>query len=110
MATRLRSSQASSAEVGAVPSLNELLDHPLPLTRKERYYTGTVLPAIVTSDNFTHLARLARLLPTRDLTIRADPDDCTVLFFTEYGLSGRLFRAVRLRSGSALPRKIAPAS
>ena len=70
-----------------MPSLNELLDHTLPLNRKERYYTGTVLPAIVTSDNFAHLARLARLLPTGELTIRADPDDCTVLFFTEYGLS-----------------------
>ncbi|HEX6359583.1 hypothetical protein, partial [Actinophytocola sp.] len=70
-----------------MPTLNMLLDQTLPLNRKERYYTGTVLPAIVCADNFAHLGRLANLLPTGDLDVRAEPEDCTALFFTEYGLS-----------------------
>ncbi len=70
-----------------MPTLDDLLDRTLPLNRKERYYTGTVLPAIVCAENFAHLHLLARLLPTGELVVRADPDDCTILFFTEYGLS-----------------------
>jgi hypothetical protein len=71
-----------------VTTLNDLLDSTLPLNRKERYYTGTVLPALLCADSMAHLARLGRpeLLDIGDLTVRADPEDCTVLFFTEYSL------------------------
>lgn len=71
-------------------TLVELLDRPLPLNRKERFYTGTVLPAIMCADNFAHLGRVSELLPTGPLEVRADPDDCTVVFFTEYSLTESL--------------------
>ncbi|HEY0696968.1 MAG TPA: hypothetical protein VGD43_04080 [Micromonospora sp.] len=64
-------------------SLDDLLDRTLPLNRKERYYTGTVLPAILCCDNFAHFSRISGLLATGDLDVRAVPDDCTIVFFTE---------------------------
>ncbi|MCE0488126.1 hypothetical protein [Ornithinimicrobium sediminis] len=69
-------------------TLDELLDRALPLNRKERYYTGTVLPALLCAHSMCHLSRLGRsdLLDLGELDVRADPDDCTVLFFTEYSL------------------------
>lgn len=69
-------------------TLDELLDSTLPLNRKERYYTGTVLPALLCADSMKQLARLGspELLGCGELDVRADPDDCTVLFFTEYSL------------------------
>lgn len=71
-----------------VATLAELLDTTLPLNRKERYYTGTVLPALLCADSMRHLHRLGRpdLLGIGPLDVRADVDDCTVLFFTEYSL------------------------
>ena len=59
-------------------SLDDLLDVVLPMNRKERYFTGTVLPALLCSDNLAHLHRLASLVDTGRLEVRADPDDCTV--------------------------------
>lgn len=68
-------------------TLQQLLAVGLPLNRKERYYTGTVLPALLCSDAMVHLPRLGGLLELPDpLVVRADPDDCTVLFFSEYSL------------------------
>lgn len=69
-------------------TLDELLDTTLPLNRKERYFTGTVLPALLCADSMKHLARLGRpdLLDLGQLQVRADPTDCNVLFFTEYSL------------------------
>ncbi len=67
-------------------TLDELLDSTLPLNRKERYYTGTVLPALLCADSMRHLDRLGRpeLLDLGPMDVRDDPEDCTVLFFTEY--------------------------
>lgn len=69
-------------------TLDDLLDAALPLNRKERYYTGTVLPALLCADSMRHLDRLARpdMLDLGNLDVRDDPEDCTVLFFTEYSL------------------------
>ena len=69
-------------------TLDDLLDATLPLNRKERYYTGTVLPALLCADSMRYLDRLGRsdLLDLGVLDVRDDPDDCTVLFFTEYSL------------------------
>lgn len=71
-----------------MPTLDELLDSTLPLNRKERYYTGTVLPALLCADSMRHLDRLGRsdLLNLGPMHVRDDPMDCTVLFFTEYSL------------------------
>jgi hypothetical protein len=71
-----------------VTTLDDLLNDTLPLNRKERYYTGTVLPALLCAESMKHLARLGRpgLLDIGELDVRADPKDCTVLFFTEYSM------------------------
>lgn len=68
-------------------TLSGLLDETLPLNRKERFYTGTVLPAIVTVDDFSSLDRLGALMGAPGLIVRTQAEDCTVLFFTEYGIS-----------------------
>ncbi|WP_340540751.1 hypothetical protein [Nocardioides sp. GXZ039] len=70
----------------AQSSLTWLLDHTLPLNRKERYYTGTVLPGIVCAD-FRHLNRLTALMGYPDVEASGDPANCGVLFFTEYGIA-----------------------
>lgn len=69
-------------------TLDDLLNSTLPLNRKERYYTGTVLPALLCADSMRYLDRLGRpdMLDLGLLDVRDDPDDCTVLLFTEYSL------------------------
>lgn len=44
-----------------MPGMAELVDHGLPLNRKERFYTATVLPMLVCTDDFGHLDRLLEL-------------------------------------------------
>lgn len=67
-------------------SLTWLLDHTLPLNRKERFYTGTVLPGIVCAD-LSQLSRLTALMGRPDVVVSDDPEDAGLLFFTEYGIA-----------------------
>ena len=54
-----------------VSGLKELFDKRLPVNRKERYYTGTVLPMIVASDGFKRLPKFLTLCGvTTDLALR----------------------------------------
>lgn len=78
-------------------TLSELLDQTLPLNRKERFYTGTVLPAIVTAGDFSSLDRLGALMGAPGLIARSQAEDCTVLFFTEYGISESAIGAAKGR-------------
>jgi hypothetical protein len=59
------------------------MDHWLPFNRKERYFTGTVLPMLACSEGFAHFPRLLRLCGVPD-------DKCRVperlQFYTEYSL------------------------
>lgn len=66
-------------------SLKDLLDETLPLNRKERFYTGTVLPGLLGED-LRGLRTLGHLMGAPGLDVRVSPKDCTVLMFTEYGL------------------------
>lgn len=68
-------------------TLGRLLDETLPLNRKEKFFTGTVLPALVGADDLAHLGRLGDLVGASDLDVRVERDDCTVVFFTEYGIA-----------------------
>ncbi len=62
-----------------------LVDQHLPLNRKERYFTGTVLPAIVCADNFRHFDLFLRLLTTAELPrVDPHPERTNLQFFTEY--------------------------
>lgn len=58
----------------------------LPTNRKERFYTGTVLPALICRDNFRHLELFLRLCGLRDCTVEDD-----FQFFTEYGFGESVF-------------------
>jgi hypothetical protein len=89
-------------------SLDDLLDVALPMNRKERYFTGTVLPALLCSNNLAHLDRLATLLDTGPLEVRAEPDDCTVLMFTEYGIAESLIGEAADRFTDLPPGKDTP--
>lgn len=65
-------------------SLRDLFATGLPINRKERYYTGTVLPALLCANSMRHLHRLTDHLGLGRLHVRTEPGDCTVEFFTEY--------------------------
>ncbi|GAB4253169.1 MAG: hypothetical protein Kow00129_14110 [Thermoleophilia bacterium] len=68
-------------------SLSELAQTLLPLNRKERYFTGTVLPMMVCQNDFKDLDVLASLLPGCELPpLDADPATTNLQFFTEYSL------------------------
>lgn len=72
-------------------SLSWLLDHTLPLNRKERFYTGTVLPALVCAD-FEQLHRLTTLMGHPEVVqASGDPVDPGVVFFTEYGVAESVY-------------------
>lgn len=71
-------------------SLTWLLDHTLPLNRKERFYTGTVLPGIACA-NLAELRRLTDLMGYPDVEVSDDPADPGLLFFTEYGIAESAF-------------------
>lgn len=66
-------------------SLEKLINEELPLNRKERFFTGTVLPMIVCKDNFKHLHGLLELVGYEEsLSISAKPGQENVQFFSEY--------------------------
>lgn len=63
----------------------------LPLNRKERYYTGTVLPGLVGTDGFAHLGRFLTLCGLDvELDVRLD-EVPSLLFVTEYGFAESVF-------------------
>lgn len=59
----------------------------LPLNRKERYYTGTVLPMIAFSDGFAHTGRLLEMAGLRDVSIAGLEGYADVQMFTEYSFA-----------------------
>ena len=63
----------------------------LPINRKERYYTGTVLPMIVAADGFSNLHKFLELCGVpADMALDADPGATNIQFFTEYGFQESL--------------------
>ncbi|MBM9459984.1 hypothetical protein JK386_08715 [Nocardioides sp. zg-536] len=61
----------------------------LPLNRKERFYTGTVFPALTTSTGFWHLPRLLDLFGL-DVDAQAG-SSAQVQFLTEYGFAESVY-------------------
>lgn len=75
----------------SISGLSWLFDERLPINRKERYYTGTVLPMIVAGDGFAHLNRFLELCEVpSEVAVDADPASCNIEFFTEYGFKESL--------------------
>jgi len=68
-------------------SIAHLADTGLPFNRKERYFTGTVLPMLVCADNFAHFDRLTELAGLGRIKVDATPTSTNVQFFTEYGFA-----------------------
>jgi hypothetical protein len=57
--------------------MNKLLENfnvSLPLNRRERFYTGSVLPAIVCFENFKYLDWFLNLIPGYALKLNINPD------------------------------------
>ncbi len=87
---------AETPENPAVPNAarelaRELSEQWLPFNRKERYFTGTVLPMIVASDGFAHLDRFLRMC---GIDAPLAPDylgDQALQFFTEYSFRESVF-------------------
>lgn len=69
----------------------------LPFNRKERFFTATVLPAIVTCDNFAHFDRFLDLCGVQE--VLGEPDahvaqsiaDDSLQFYTEYSFPDSVF-------------------
>ena len=70
--------------------LTTLFDDRLPINRKERYYTGTVLPMIVASDGFKHFGKFLDLCGIPEIALVTDPAFSNIQFFTEYGFEESL--------------------
>jgi hypothetical protein len=69
-------------------SLTDLINKELPLNRKERFYTGTVFPAIVCHNNFQFFRRFLEAIGCNDLPgINPIPGTANIQFFTEYSLN-----------------------
>lgn len=71
------------------PLAADMLQTGLPLNRKERYYTGTVLPMIVGSDDFIHLHRLLHLCGLHGVQLEGSGvhGKPKVQFYTEYSFA-----------------------
>ncbi|MEZ4410978.1 MAG: hypothetical protein R3A52_31540 [Polyangiales bacterium] len=70
----------------------------LPFNRKERFFTGTVLPAIICADNFEHFDRFLSLLTRQRLPrVEAHSDHTNLQFFTEYSFVEALAGGARER-------------
>ena len=67
-------------------------DQFLPLNRKERFYTGTVLPAIICYDNFKYINNFFKLIPgfNNELKIFPNCNNNNILFQTEYSFKESL--------------------
>ena len=68
----------------------EALLEQFPLNRKERFYTGTVFPALVGVDDFAHLGRFLSCAGLPPLEVSGDPGGTRLLLFTEYGFKESL--------------------
>lgn len=85
----------------------------LPLNRKERYFTGTVLPGLISDNGFAHLHRFIALCGL-DVAIQ-DPNSNPldglqdIQFFTEYGFAESVYTdADRARFADRPPDRDTP--
>lgn len=81
------------------------LDARLPMNRKERFFTGTVLPMIICGDGFEHLNRFLVLCGLPPGLVEGGLDgDQDLQFFTEYGFAESVVTdADRQRFGPPTP-------
>ena len=96
-AERIRLTRAIAGEVQRASSTPSVAASSgagrLPLNRKERYFTGTVLPMIVAAEGFQHLGRFLRLCGLRidENDLRPADGYLPLQFFTEYGFGESVY-------------------
>jgi hypothetical protein len=89
-------------------SIAHLADTGLPFNRKERYFTGTVLPMLVCADNFAHFGCLTELVGLGRIEVDARPSSANVQFFTEYSFVESVVGEAKARFPAAPTRKHTP--
>jgi hypothetical protein len=89
-------------------SIAKLADTGLPFNRKERFFTGTVLPMLVCADNFAHFGRLTELVGLGRIEVDARPSSANVQFFTEYSFVESVVGEAKARFPGAPTRKDTP--
>lgn len=96
MAEKVRSTRATIDAPSASTVESAAAAHAtmaLPFNRKERFFTGTVLPQILAADDFRHLPRFMRLCglePGDDFWMPLDGTR-RLQFFSEYGFAESVF-------------------
>jgi len=69
----------------------------IPMNRKERYFTGTVLPMIICRDNFACFEHILDLIGVKNYQeVIVNEETTNIQFFTEYSLS-EAFRGNRFK-------------
>jgi hypothetical protein len=89
-------------------TIAHLAETGLPFNRKERYFTGTVLPMLVCVDNFAHFGRLTELVGLGRIDVDARPSSANVQFFTEYSFVESVVGEAKARFPGAPTRKDTP--
>ncbi|MGK3964072.1 hypothetical protein WMF38_07815 [Sorangium sp. So ce118] len=89
-------------------SIAQLADTGLPFNRKERYFTGILLPMLVCADNFAHFGRLTELVGLGRIDVDARPTSANVQFFTEYSFVESLIGEAKARFPDAPVKKDTP--
>ena len=87
-------------------SIAHLADTGLPFNRKERFFTGTVLPMLVCAADFAHFSRLTELVGLGPIEVDARPSSANVQFFTEYSFVESVVGEAKLRFPGAPVRKL----
>ena len=66
--------------------LRDTLTYALPMNRKERFYTGTVLPSLLFHNGFSNLYRFLEAIPGFPKEVNEKTTGDRFLFYTEYNL------------------------
>ena len=77
----------------------------LPVNRKERFFTGTVLPQIICCDNFKEISRFLKLIRgfPKNLIIKSNASENNIQFLTEFSLKESLVDGVGSREYLDVP-------
>lgn len=75
----------------AIRAITDAAAARLPVNRKERFYTGTVLPMLAFSDDFAHTHRLLTLCGLPGIRVDGDDGVHDVQTYTEYSFAESVF-------------------
>lgn len=73
------------------------------LNRKEVFYTATVLPAILCKNNFEYFGKFLDLIGLDGVKVSVDPEQCNIIYYSEYNLIQSLQPLKEWRGWSGQP-------